>query len=510
MGIIVPDDSNNNNNNNNNYHHDNRDEQPPSRAPSFLSLAMAEAENSIEGGDEASNNNVQQQQQQRSNENGLPVLEDYQRRAALHQTPPTVNLHIQQQQKRQQQQQHDVYGYAYNNHIEWNQIHPSSNIPTSLSQTPSQGIGAGGGFSFRDDAGNGGGLSKSPQILASTPPSGAFLNLQGPPSSGNSGVGVGSNTTKSSPLHLPTQAATTLIPPPFPSRPKGLVFQTQQQQSSSPSTTTTIPTAAMITATAAAAGQQQQLQDEDPSLGFTVSMTAMDLLHRSPFQQGVMTSDFMSVGHESTALGVSGLTSLLLPPRSIHGHSALQYQNYYHDNDHEGDGEEEEGENFMPFAVEMDAASSVFMSAADPTTTNEIGGRQAGSSSATTTPIHTPKLASHNTFVSGMESLSLGGTNLGASSSALVTSFAQKCDPAHTKRLSLFDSKLVVASSPRTSTKAAASSSNNNSNREGGNVHGDPSRLFKGSGDGGDGGTSGLAAQLAEFREFAASQSTGQ
>ena len=164
----------------------------------------------------------------------------------------------------------------------------------------------------------------------------------------------------------------------------------------------------------------------------------------------------------------------------------------------------------MPFAVEMDAASSVFMSAADPTTTNEIGGRQAGSSSATTTPIHTPKLASHNTFVSGMESLSLGGTNLGASSSALVTSFAQKCDPAHTKRLSLFDSKLVVASSPRTSTKAAASSSNNNSNREGGNVHGDPSRLFKGSGDGGDGGTSGLAAQLAEFREFAASQSTGQ
>lgn len=225
-------------------------DKPPERVMSGLSLALMMSDERGEGGQHAAPTS------------DLATAEK--RRAALHQLPPHLLMEQQQQHQHQQQQAaaspganttprrnhrpstQGEYGYAYNNHIPWQRIHPSSTNPT-LGRSPGDLEGRG--------------LSTSPNLsgLAFTPPSGAFL-------------GPGTTPPVTSSAHfIPPRSS---ITPPFASRPAGFSQQPPAQ-----------PLPPMV--------EQPDQEGQRSRHGDTLPpLASLDLLHSSPFQhaQGSLLS----------------------------------------------------------------------------------------------------------------------------------------------------------------------------------------------------------------------------
>ena len=190
------------------------------------------------------------------------------RRAALHQapphrrspqddtaatTPPSVQHHSQQQfahvphtnvLNRDTSQE---YGYAYNNHIPWQKIHPSTTTP-SIQREPEDSPG-----------------HATPSVLGSTPPP-MLLN----PGSHNS------NPSSFGKQFLPPRSGSTGAPltPPFPNRPTGFAMH-----SDPPSTNLPLLGTGAVTASPLQERPVAHLADD----AMPQRLTSLDLLHQSPF-----------------------------------------------------------------------------------------------------------------------------------------------------------------------------------------------------------------------------------
>jgi len=376
------------------------------------------------------------------------------RRAVLHQMPPHL---LEQQQKEhqaliQQQQQHQQtghgeYGYAYNNHIPWQKIHPSSTKPTVDSTNDS----GDGGQNHR--------LSSSPgataNILSSTPPSGAFLAAT---AFENGGVPSSSMISHSPARWIPPRSTAT---PPFQTRMAGFdheasaAVQQQQQPMAQPYK--------------AQIGHGMVYDDVLPPL------TSLDLLHSSPFQinqQGSLLS--------SLSVGGGGIASLMTHHsgggldlrRSIWGSGGgtSGMPNSFLAAQADDDFED------MPFAVDFGEPASVGTAAV-------------------------PTIAGANTTSIADPSATAPSSVLGASTSAsAVASFAQKLKIAPSNRLKLFESQASIAAA--TAGMQASSNNNNNNKIE---ASATTEQVGEHQMQQMDLLVSSLADQLAEFRSFGAS-----
>ena len=323
------------------------------------------------------------------------------RRAALHHAPPHQRQAPKAFGMNEPSQTMGVggdYGYAYNNHISWQEIRPSSNLPISL---------PGKKFNEMDDEAKlcshwlsqRGRLSSSPTSLAGTPPSGAFLSK----------VAGGGAMTQSPTLVHAASFASQRIPspaPPFPSRSPGFVHAEPIAASSSETKHAQHP---------------NEVHNQKPTLGGALSpMTTFDHLHRSPFRHGAS-------GH-----GASGLSSLsimgsldcndsTLPP-SLSDTAVIFAPSPL--------GRVKEGaDDDMPFAVDMEATMSLNMAVKNLHRELQPNCRPStnpGFESLYT--VNNGPSISNNGFATS-DSLSIF-----ASSAA---SFAQKCVPAQ-HRLKLF------------------------------------------------------------------------
>jgi hypothetical protein len=250
------------------------------------------------------------------------------RRAALHQMPPHYLVEQQQQQHHQQQQQQQAaaspgasrknqhqrpsaqgeYGYAYNNHIPWQRIHPSSTNPT-------QGRSPGDFFDGRS-------LSTSPSALASTPPGAAFL-------------GVGMTPPLSAAHFIPPRSAVT---PPFAPRPTALSQE---------------PPVQPLTHMADQADQGGRTRYGDTANPNVLPpMASLDLLHSSPFQhaQGSLVSSLSLAplaGADSVSAMMMNSGDLRRSMWSAAGTSAIDPSYPTQDEDYEE----------MPFAVDESSSS---------------------------------------------------------------------------------------------------------------------------------------------------------
>jgi hypothetical protein len=367
-------------------------EKPPERVMSGLSLAlmMSDERGNGEGG----------------RQNGAAPTSDLataeKRRAALHQLPPHVLMEQQSSQqagahspgaynhastasnrRNQRPSAQGEYGYAYNNHIPWQRIHPSSTNAT-LGRSPS-------GEHYVEQ---GRCLSTSPSALASTPPSGAFL---GP------GTTPPVNSTSSQHFIPPRSSAMGSITPPFAPRPAGF-----SQQPPPPLAQPLPPMAEQPSDTDQ---QRSRYGDTLPPLA------SLDLLHSSPFQhaQGSLLSS-LSLAPPAGGGTESGSAMMMMNSGDLRrsmwsaspagGGSAAFLPSSSGMQQDGGDGDYDE----MPFAVD-ESSSSQFAS------------------------------ASHNQTTGTMNT---GSTSQLGASSAAVASFAQKCAPSH--RLKMFDSSIVAAS----------------------------------------------------------------
>jgi hypothetical protein len=353
-------------------------EKAPERVMSGLSLALMMSDERDGGGEG--------KQQAATPTSDLATAEK--RRAALHQLPPHLLMEQQSQQaaaqspganhttpnrRNQRPSAQGEYGYAYNNHIPWQRIHPSSTNPT-LGRSPAGDYGLEGRC-----------LSTSPNALASTPPSGAFL-------------GPGTTPTPSSQHFIPPRSSMGSITPPFAPRPAG--FSQQPPPLAQP-----LPPMAEQPDTP---GDQQRSRYGDT----LPPLASLDLLHSSPFQhaQGSLLSS-LSLAPPAGG-GVDSVSAMMMNSgdlrRSMWSASAGQGSATFLPSSSAiqdgGDGDYDE----MPFAVD-ESSSSQFAS---------------GSHNQTT--MHT------------------GSTSQLGASSAAVASFAQKCAPSN--RLKMFDSSIVAAS----------------------------------------------------------------
>ena len=190
------------------------------------------------------------------------------RHAALHEVPPHL---VAAQNDNCSAVQHAPataeYGYAYNSHIPWQRIHPSSNPPV-VGRSSSDVMENHNNYNNNNNNSSSSirYLGTSPSALGSTPPSGAFSGSAGrmTPPTGGFLLRPGSLT------------------PPFQPRPAGFVQEAPQQhphrrQQHYPETPS--PPAA----TSSQHQQQQQQRPETPLSG--KGRTSLDLLHSSPFQQ---------------------------------------------------------------------------------------------------------------------------------------------------------------------------------------------------------------------------------
>lgn len=207
-----------------------------------------------------------------ADDTGTPVADSKEkRRAALHQAPPhrrspqddsgaTASPSRHQYHHSQAQFAHapqapvhrdtsQEYGYAYNSHIPWQKIQPSTTNPSL------QG-------NFEDSPGR----TTAPSALGSTPPP-MLLN----PGSHNS------NPSSFGKQFLPPRSGSTGAPltPPFPSRPSGFAATSDPPPAS-------LPTIGTGTAGAASPLQSRPAthlaDDAKPH-----PLTSLDLLHQSPF-----------------------------------------------------------------------------------------------------------------------------------------------------------------------------------------------------------------------------------
>lgn len=270
---------------------DSGSDQTPERILSGLSLAMMslnqDDDDDYDDGDE--DNSV------KSCEQELPSDTVDRRHAALHQVPP----HVLEQQ---QSHHHPVpasgeYGYGYNNHIPWQNIQPSTTKPVV-------------GRSYSDLSENNNysrNLAYSPSVFGSTPPSAAFLGV--------------------TPPTIPSfiRQSSSMITPPFKSRPVGFVHDAVNGSSHIP------PHATSVT-----------LSDAKPVP--LQPQTSLDLLHFSPFQQQAQLTSLVS---SFSALGDgSGLSSSLVD-RSLWSNGAPPQCQREEDDFYEED---------IPFAVEEETA----------------------------------------------------------------------------------------------------------------------------------------------------------
>jgi len=486
---------------------DPEDLEKPERIMSGLSLALM-GENNGNGGSPG---------QPATNDNDKDNTADHdenaeKRRAALHHAPPQL---VDQPTTTKAGE----YGYAYNNHISWQQIRPSSTVPITLpdhnsnsnsnnpnnynnnqssnNNNPSNEYYGSGSrpSSFRNNSYSPGRLGSSPSPLASTPPSGAFLRT----------MMANSSSASPSPSMLRNSPAATLIPPrnsspavapPFAARPLGFAQEAPPPQSPlleakvAPSLQqhhhhqqhTNNNHKHTHAAAVAAAVEHEKARFEE----LAPPMTSLDLLHSSPFQQGASALSSMSrsagVGHQSSLLRPSifsnstlmmtSTTSAILPSPS-----------------RGGDDDEDGPEYDMPFAVD-DADSTTTSPALGPQQQQQQespGQAGAGGLNAALAGYQNQNNVSALSGFAADSQFSLG-------SSAAVASFAQKCAPTQ-HRLKLFSMSTATVGSD------APLHYNNNSINGGDRGGGGQAQLdmFSTASD--------LTSQLAEFRSFGASLS---
>ena len=197
---------------------------PPERVMSGLSLAL-----------------MAQQQETKSTDNEDPSSAE-KRHAALHELPPHLAppAHNSNNNKSAPPSAAE-YGYAYNSHIPWQRIHPSSNHPV---------VGRSSSSLDNNDNNSNRNLTSSPLLpppaLAGTtpPPSGGFL---------------GADTT-------PPNQRSLCTTPPFPNRPAGFIQEAPRAQFLPPP-------------------PPKQQQQQHPTPAASANVASLDLLHSSPFQQ---------------------------------------------------------------------------------------------------------------------------------------------------------------------------------------------------------------------------------
>ena len=297
------------------------------------------------------------------------------------------------------------YGYAYNNHISWQQIRPSANLPVSLPGKNSNDFGndeklTDHGSSQRSR------LNSSPSLLVGTPPSGAFLSRV-------AGGGTGNQFPNSLCAASFISPRTASAAPPFPLRSPGFVDAEQNPPSSSP---------LEFQAKTHIALRCHPLPDPNRAFDEVVPrMTSLDHLHSSPFRHGASALSSLSIigspeGNLSALAPPSCANTIVVRPSSPVC-------------------VEEGPDDDMPFAV--DAESSISYCA---TTNNQQRPLQSHSGA---TPSSHAGFESILCSVSNSPSLPIG--LLAADSSYLASSaasFAQKCAPAQ-HRLKLFAGGLL-------------------------------------------------------------------
>ncbi|GKY92181.1 hypothetical protein MPSEU_000189400 [Mayamaea pseudoterrestris] len=220
------------------------------------------------------------------------------RRAALHQMPPHL---IEQASKAANTptnattttaagptSKQGEYGYAYNNHIPWQAIHPSQTKPTTFERSPSDVSAAEATSSGMRP------ISASPQHrhspwlsgatpLASTPPGEAFLG-----------------GTASPPFLMPPRNL--MSTPPFQPRPVAFLQQQQQQQQQQH----THADGQTVSRTPEQKHAKTLTGDKYDYEKVVPPITSLDLLHSSPFQthrhvQGSMMAS-LSLGANANSL----------------------------------------------------------------------------------------------------------------------------------------------------------------------------------------------------------------
>lgn len=272
--------------------------RPPSKNLSGLSLAMMMSDeqdkDSSEPNDAATNNQAEK------------------RRAALHHAPPQLLMNNNSNTDqigtspgmKKSLTSAGEYGYAYNNHIPWQQIRPSTNATTNNR------------VSYMDQERT---SSPSPLqvgtpptgFLGATPPTGGFLGGVTPPMINHSGL-------------IPPRSAVT---PPF-VRPMGFVGEPPSQPLPPPiESSHTTPLAASHATPSHQHG--------------TRPVTSLDLLHSSPFQQHPGGSLLSSLSVQDPI----NTNSVLSGDLRMQAEAALHsYDDHYHPHYEDDDD--------MPFAVD--------------------------------------------------------------------------------------------------------------------------------------------------------------
>ena len=215
-------------------------QQPPKRIMSGLSLAMMNS---------ASNNMTSQEAEITTSKPTLSGTElgeisQEHHRAALHEPPPVLPPHPQHQEQ-------PDYGYAYNNHIPWQRIHPSNSHATNLD--------AQGGNTPMDDptkAISGATTAPSLNPSTSTPPTPGLV------------FGPGSYKSSKDAIHGLS------VTPPFPHRTVGFDGP------------------APVVPPLASQNQHQAVIHREPSL---------EHLRSSPFQQSAVFGSSLGLGGPSAA-----------------------------------------------------------------------------------------------------------------------------------------------------------------------------------------------------------------
>jgi hypothetical protein len=258
---------------------------PPGRVMSGLSLAlMMQRDDSSE----------------HANDDSLFVSTE-KRHAALHELPP--HLTAAAPATRTNNHSTTEYGYAYNSHIPWQRIHPSTNPPVF-------------GRPMSSDDRNF--LTASPaNALASTPPSAAFLGA----------------TTGMTPPTGPFLMPRTLAQPPFEPRPAGFV---QQQQEAAAHMTQQQPTV-----------QQQPVKN-------SANVASLDLLHSSPFQQQQQQQQYLQQQSSNGSLICSLSHSAFVQGGSDLRRSLWSAPGSPSPGDHDNEDFCEE----MPFAVDLSGSAA--------------------------------------------------------------------------------------------------------------------------------------------------------
>jgi hypothetical protein len=311
------------------------------------------------------------------------------RRAALHHAPPQLLMNNNNNNAEQMGTSPGVvrksltsageYGYAYNNHIPWQQIRPSSNAATTNSRMSHT--------MDHQEQQQQRTASPSPLLFqVGTPPTGQFLGstTATPPT----GAGFLGGVTPPPMVHpsglIPPRSSA--VTPPF-VRPMGFVGEPAPSQPVLP----LLPAAAESSHTAAShATPSHQQHGARP-------VTSLDLLHSSPFQQqhpGASLLSSLGGVQDHNIINTNNSHSVLSGDLRMQAEAALHsYDDHYYPHYEDDDD--------MPFAV-------------DDSPPPPAGGAADSRSGAGSSSSHL------------------------AASSAAVTSFAHRCATAN--RLALFDS----------------------------------------------------------------------